>query len=112
MALTKMVGAYTILRTDFMNNEKMFNVLEKLLDECENFCKQNPTEYNQDLMNYCQKTRGIVFDDKSDLNFAVISKAQLIDIHKNNQIAQEVAIKLDDLFKKVQSIKNDCHGEK
>lgn len=87
-----------------MDNEKMFRVLEKLLDECEYFCKQNPTEYNKELEMYCKQTRSIVFDEKSNLSFDVISKEISAEMKRNLEIAIEIKNQMTDHSNRINTI--------
>jgi hypothetical protein len=80
-----------------MDNEKLFNILEKLLDECEYFCKQNPTKYNHELEKYCGDIRNLVFDEKSNLTFSVVVNPTAETFKTKN----EVAYKLKHLLKKI-----------
>ena len=61
-----------------MNNEQLFNILEKLLDELEYQIETNESNsYSgyKALFNYCQSVRQQVFTDKSELSFNVVPKA-------------------------------------
>lgn len=59
-----------------MNNEQLFNILEKLLDELEYYASIDDlrSRRNETLL-YCQSVRQQVFTDKSELSFNVVPKA-------------------------------------
>lgn len=63
-----------------MNNNQLFNILEKLLDELESFASSDYEIYRYppslDTLEYCKKVRKQVFtDDPSNpLSFEVVTK--------------------------------------
>lgn len=61
-----------------MDNEQLFNILEKLIDELE-FCATSDYEIfhlpqSLETLNYCKQVRQKVFTDKAELSFDVVSK--------------------------------------
>jgi hypothetical protein len=60
-----------------MDNEQLFNILEKLLDELE-FCSSHmdSMESRKEVWDYCSKVRNQLFTKDSQLTFGVKQKSE------------------------------------
>lgn len=53
-----------------MDNDRLFNILEKLLDELEYYASADPMTGPQTIQ-YCQEIRNVVFDENVNLTFKI-----------------------------------------
>lgn len=57
-----------------MDNEQLFNILEKLLDELEYYAEEADGYHRHDIIDYCKNVRHQVFTEDCNLSFNVVTK--------------------------------------